>query len=201
VELGKRATLLDSILVELEHNGNSESSLDSILSAAGVSKREFEETYGDREGCLLAAYDRLTDGALEKLRTASQGGDDWPSRVRVALSALLDEIAARPYLAAVVTRVVPKLGPRAHARYTGFISACAELVEEGRTHSGVGEELPADVELLAVGAAEELIFHEIDAGRAQQLPQMMPEILFSILAPFIGPERASVEMRLATAAS
>jgi hypothetical protein len=59
--------------------------------------------------------------------------------------------------------------------------------------------LPADVELLAVGAAESLIFAEVDAGRAERLPSMLPEILFCVLVPFLGPDLAGDEMRSAAA--
>ena len=70
-------------------------------------------------------------------------------------------------------------------------------VSEGREHAPVAEELPGEVELLALGAAEAIIFAEIDAGRAERLPAKMPEILFSVLVPFIGPQRAAEEMRTA----
>jgi hypothetical protein len=70
-------------------------------------------------------------------------------------------------------------------------------MKEGREYSEVEEELPGEVELLAVGAAEAIIFGEVDAGRAERLPKMMPEILFSILVPFLGPDRAAEEMRSA----
>jgi hypothetical protein len=53
------------------------------------------------------------------------------------------------------------------------------------------------VEMLAVGAAEAIIFEEVEAGRAAQLPGLGPAILFSVLVPFLGPERASVEMERA----
>jgi hypothetical protein len=74
-------------------------------------------------------------------------------------------------------------------------------MEEGREYSEADEELPTEVELLAVGAAEAIIFAEVDAGRAQRLPGMMPEILFSVLVPFMGPDRAADEMRNAAAAT
>jgi hypothetical protein len=59
----------------------------------------------------------------------------------------------------------------------------------------MGAELPAEMELFAVGAAETILFEEIEAGRAAQLPALTPAILFSLLVPFLGPEAASAEMR------
>jgi hypothetical protein len=51
--------------------------------------------------------------------------------------------------------------------------------------------------MLAVGAAEAIVFEEIEAGRAAQLPALAPAILFSVLVPFLGPEAASAEMQKA----
>ena len=52
--------------------------------------------------------------------------------------------------------------------------------------------------MLAVGAAEAIVFEEIEAGRAAQLPALAPAILFSLLVPFLGPEAASAEMQRAS---
>ena len=51
--------------------------------------------------------------------------------------------------------------------------------------------------MLAVGAAEAIVFEEIEAGRAARLPALGPAILFSILVPFLGPDGASAEMKTA----
>ena len=104
------------------------------------------------------------------------------------------ELACRPGLARVLTRSFPAIGPAAHARYQAFVEGFAPLLEEGRELSGMGAELPAEVELLAAGAAEAIVFEEIEAGRVESLPALGPAILFSVLVPFLGPEAASAEM-------
>jgi hypothetical protein len=120
--------------------------------------------------------------------------------VRGGLKVLLGAIAAEPLRARVATRVFPAIRPAAYQRYTDLVLRFVPFMREGRSYSEIGEELPDEVELLAVGAAESLIFTEVDAGRAERLPQMMPEILFSVLVPFIGPDRAAAEMQDAMAA-
>ena len=52
---------------------------------------------------------------------------------------------------------------------------------------------------MAVGGAEAIIFDEVIAGRTQRLPALLPEILFALLVPYLGPEPAIEEMRRATA--
>ena len=55
-------------------------------------------------------------------------------------------------------------------------------------------ELPGEVELLAVGAAEAIVFEQIQAGRTARLGELGPEILFSVLVPFVGTAAASAAM-------
>jgi hypothetical protein len=118
----------------------------------------------------------------------------------MGLERLLSEIAAHPAIARAVIRSFPGIRPATYQRYVELLSRLVPLMAEGRQYSEVEEELPGEVELLAVGAAEAIIFGEVDAGRTERLPEMMPEILFSVLVPFMGPDRAADEMRIASAA-
>lgn len=99
-----------------------------------------------------------------------------------------------------MTRLFPGIRPATYQRYVDLLARFLPYMKEGREYSEVEEELPGEVELLAVGAAEAIIFAEIDADRAGRLPKMAPEILFSVLVPFMGPDRAADEMRNASAA-
>jgi hypothetical protein len=113
---------------------------------------------------------------------------------------LLEELAAAPQMAQVLTRSFPAIRPSAYELYVGLLGRFVPFMHEGRDYAEVDEELPREVELLAVGAAEAIIFGEVDAGRSETLPELMPEILFSVLVPFMGPDRAAHEMRSAAAA-
>jgi hypothetical protein len=150
------------------------------------------------EACLLAAYERLTERLTSRVIEGCTAGREWPQRVRAGLEALLDELAAQPRMARVAIRGFPSVGIEARARYLDFIEGFAPLLRGGREFSGMAEELPAEVEMLAIGAAEAIVFEEIEAGRAAQLPALGPAILFSILVPFLGPEIASAEMQRAS---
>ena len=43
---------------------------------------------------------------------------------------------------------------------------------------------------MAVGGAEAVIFEEVLSGRTEELPTLLPDILFTVLVPYIGPEAA-----------
>jgi AcrR family transcriptional regulator len=193
----QRDKLLRAMLEELVGKGYGDASVETARKGAGVSAAEFEAEFGDKDGCLFAAYDRLTDTMVAQASADCERDEPWPDRVRIGLERLLQAIAAQPEMARALTRSFPGIRPAAYERYVGLLSRFVPFMREGRDYSGVDEELPGEVELLAVGAAEAIIFSEVDAGRAERLPQMLPEILFSVLVPFMGPDRAADEMRSA----
>ena len=59
---------------------------------------------------------------------------------------------------------------------------------ERRKHSSPG---------LAFGRAQLLIFNEVVAGRSAQLHTLYPEIVYLLLAPFVGHDEAIRESRIA----
>jgi AcrR family transcriptional regulator len=194
-----REALLDSILIELGEHGYADISLESACRAANVDGAAAAE-FADIDECLFAAYEQLSTRLVGLTKVACQSESSWPDQVRAGLEALLAEIAAKPGLAKAATRSFPAIGPAAYRRYVDLLNQFVPMMTAGRELAEVDEPLPGEVELLAIGAAESIIFAEVDAGRAGQLPAMLPEILFSVLVPLIGPERATEEMRSAATA-
>jgi AcrR family transcriptional regulator len=192
-----RERLLEAMLIELAASGHGAMRVADALTLAGVSKADFEAEFADKDAGLFAAYEQLTGRLLRRAAEDCGRGGEWPARVRGGLEALLEELAGAPEMARVAIRTFPAIGPEARARYQDFVEGFAPLLRGGREFAEAGEELPGEVEMLAVGAAEAVVFEEIEAGRAAQLPALGPAILFSLLVPFIGPEAASAEMQRA----
>lgn len=195
----QRGVLLRAMLEELVREGYGGASVERAQRVAGVSAAQFEAEFAGKDECLFAAYENLAEQVVRTAGAGCESGDPWPERVRTGLTALLGELAAEPEMARAITRSFPGIRPSAYKLYVDLLERFVPFMEEGRDYSEVEEELPAEVEMLAVGAAEAIIFAEVDAGRAERLPQLMPEILFSVLVPFMGPDRAADEMRSATA--
>jgi AcrR family transcriptional regulator len=195
----RRQALLQAMLDELAAKGYEDASVGAALGSSGVSPEEFEAEFVGKDECLFAAYEGVRAEIVDRVKAVCEGSGDWPTGVQEGLRVLLDAIAERPETARVMTRAFPAIRPAAYRLYVEFTSDFVPLMRPGREYAEVEEELPGEVELLAVGAAESLIFAEVDAGRAERLPRMLPEILFSVLVPFMGPDRAGEEMRGAAA--
>jgi AcrR family transcriptional regulator len=186
----ERQRLYDAALDELGERGYEGADLDDALARAGVSRPAFEAEFSDKDSCLFAAYDELTGRLVRRAATKCDRNDEWPRRVRTALGTILDELAAEPRIARALVCSFPAIRPLAYLRYMEFLESFAPFLREGRDFSDLSGELPGEIEMLAIGAAEALVFEEIDAGRASQLPSQAQAILFSLLVPFMGPERA-----------
>jgi AcrR family transcriptional regulator len=190
----ERERLFEAMLAELAEDGYEGVSLERALERCGISAEEFAAEFEDKDACLFAAYGQLTGRLVDAAGGACDPGAEWPERIRDGLKIVLGELAARPEMARVMTKSFPAIRPAAYRRYMAFLEAFRPFFAAGRECSGAADELPGEVEMLAIGAAEALIVAEIDAGRAAQLPSMLPAILFSLLVPFLGPDAASAEM-------
>jgi hypothetical protein len=200
MDAGRRSALQRALLAQLGSANYSALSLERALQESGVARAEFDAEFEGVDECLIAAYGELSQSILERCRSGCVAEQAWPERVRAGLATVLEAIAAQPEIAKVMTRGFPGVRPSFYVHYVDFVALFLPYMREGREFSGIEDELPAEVELLAVGAAESIIFGELEAGRAEELPSLLPEILFSVLVPFIGPDRAADEMKSASAA-
>ena len=93
---------------------------------------------------------------------------------------------------------VTAAGDDARERYRAMFTRFTPFLEKGRTYSGQNEELPADTARFAIGGATSMIFDEVRAGRGPELKRILPDLVYAVLMPYLGPEAAEDEMRRVT---
>jgi len=79
-------------------------------------------------------------------------------------------------------------------RYRAALQRMTPFFDEGRDFAPAGRSLPPNTSRMAIGAVVGLIADEIEAGRTEQLPERLPEVLLATLSPFLGPEAAAREV-------
>jgi len=168
-----------------------------VVEAAGVSRETFDATFVGKEGCFLEAYDAVIDVLVAHVSTAfeSAAGLPWPARIEAGLRALVDLLAHEHDIARMAMVEVTAVGEDARIRYRAALGRFTYFLEEGRTYSSQGEGLPADTARFAIGGATSMIFDEVRAGRGPELRRLLPDLVFAVLMPYIGPEAAEDEMR------
>jgi len=195
-------TMRDRILTATIHvvgrDGYRETTVADVIERAGVSRTTFYKHFDDKHDCFLAAYDLLVERVVAVVAAECAGEESWLDRVRTGLAAIVELFAADPELARTALVEVAAAGPEARRRHWRALARFGAGLERGRDADGGGD-LPEHLPLMAVGAVSGLIFDELLAGRARQLPALLPELLFALLVPFVGPTAAAEEMRLAAA--
>ncbi len=189
--------MLEAMIRVAAAKGYEAATVADVVEVAGVSQETFDATFVGKAGCFLEAYDAAIDVLLAHVSTAYEStvGQPWPDRIVAALRALVELFAQEHDITRMAMVEVTAVGEDARIRYRGALGRFTYFLEEGRFCSDGGEELPADTARFAIGGATSLIFAEVRAGRGQDLQQILPELVFAVLVPYLGSERAEIEMR------
>jgi AcrR family transcriptional regulator len=194
----RRQAILEAMVRVVGRKGYKPTSVEDVIVEAGVSRTTFYKHFEDKRECFLAAYDMLTERILAEVIERCDAGLPWVERVRAGLATLVEMFALEPALARTAIVEVSAAGAEARQRHWNAISRLTEFLEDGEQLAG-DRELPENIALMAAGAVSGLIFDELLTGRAERLPQMLPDLVFALLVPYIGPGAAAEEMRKAAA--
>jgi AcrR family transcriptional regulator len=199
----ERERLLEAMVRNAAAKGYEETTIGDVVETARLSRETFDGLFASKEACFLEAYDAVVDVVLAHVSGAyeSAAGESWPDRVVAGLRALVDLLAAEADIARMAMVEVTAVGEDARLRYRAALGRFAPFLEEGRGFAARVEELPADTARFAIGGVTSMIFDEVRAGRASELPRLVPDLAFAVLMPYLGPDAAEVEMRRVAAAS
>jgi AcrR family transcriptional regulator len=196
----RRDLILAAMIRAVGKKGYKETSVADVIEEAGTSRTTFYKHFEDKHDCFLAAYDMLVEQVFDEVVANCNGGQTWLERVENGLATIVDLFALDPLLARTAVVEVAAAGADARQRHWNAVARFTEFLEDGREMAG-GRELPENISLMSAGAVSGLIFDELLAGRAAQLPAMLPDLLFAMLVPYIGPRAAAAEMRRVAAAA
>lgn len=182
--------------------GYEATTITDVVEFAGLSEDTFHELFEDKAECFLEAYDAVIDVLVAHVTAAfvSAADEPWPDRIVAGLRALVELLAVEADIARMAMVEVTAVGDSARERYRAALARFTPFLEEGRAYSGRGDSLPPDTARFAIGGASSMIFDEIRAGRGPELDRVLPDLVFAVLMPYLGPEAAESEMRRTTGA-
>jgi AcrR family transcriptional regulator len=194
VARSQRERLLEAAMQVVAEKGYAATTVTDLTKRAGVSRTTFYELFADKELCFLAAYDHTVDGLVRRISAAYEAEERWPDRARAGLAALLEALAADPARARLALVDVVAAGPPAQRRFRSAVQRLTPFFDEGRDFAPSGRNLPGNVSRMAAGAVVGLVSDELVAGRAEQLPGLLSDLLFATLVPYLGPDAAAREV-------
>lgn len=190
----RRQSLLEAMVRVVGRQGYKATSVADVIEEAGTSRTTFYKHFEDKHDCFLAAYDMVVERVVGEVVAGCDGQRPWLERMRTGLTTIVELFALDPELARTAIVEVSAAGADARRRHWSAVSRLSEFLDGGRELAG-GRELPENIALMAAGAVSGLIFEELLTGRAERLPALLPDLLFAMLVPYIGPSAAAEEMR------
>ena len=192
----QRERLMEAMVRVAADKGYEATTVADVIESAGVSRTTFYELFRDKEECFLAAYDAVANILLAHVERAfrKQPGS-WEHRIHAGLAAMVDLLAQESAVARMVMVESTAASPAARLRYREMLTRFMPFLDEGRARSRFASQLPAATSSMAIGGAAALIFDEVRADRAPELREHLPDLVYCVLMPFLGPEAAVREMR------
>jgi AcrR family transcriptional regulator len=190
----QRERLLEAAIRVVAAKGYGATTIGDLTHEASISRTTFYELFDDKEACFLAAFDSVVEVLMRRIVRAYEAEERWPERARAGLTALLQTLAEEPALARLAMVDVGSVGPAAQRRHRVAMQRLTPLFDEGRDFAPGGHRLPANTSRMAVGGVTGLISDELVGGDAAWLPRLLPDLLFAVLVPYVGPSAAVAEI-------
>ena len=194
VARSQRDRLLEATMRIVADKGYAATTVTDLTREAGISRTTFYELFDDKEACFLAAYDSAVDALVRRISNAYEAEERWPDRARAGLRTLLEALAADPAQARLALVDVASAGPAAQRRFRAAVQRLTPFFDEGRDFAPGGRALPANASRMAAGAVVGLISDELVAGRSDELPSLLSDVLFATLVAYLGPDAAAREV-------
>ncbi|MFL5819012.1 MAG: TetR/AcrR family transcriptional regulator [Conexibacter sp.] len=194
----QRERMLLAVAEAVAEQGFVTTTVADIIARARLSRRTFYEHFADKEECFLAAYDTVVEQLLAAVGQAYEQADGWPQKVHDGLETFLAYLAAEPAFARMCIVEVVAAGPEARSRRDAAMRVFIDFLEPGRMEAPKGIVVPALAADVVVGGIYEIIYSRLQRNAADELVEMLPELLYCALVPYIGhraAERAVAEAR------
>lgn len=189
----QRERLIAGLAEAVAENGYSGTTIAHITRHAAVSRRTFYEHFSSKDECFVAAYDTVMAELNERVSEGFEEADDWPHSVRSGIGAMLAFLAAEPQLARLSMVEALVAGPVVIEHYDAAIQSFVPYFRggrEGRPPEVLARLSPTTEEAL-VGGMVSLISRRIIAGKAEDLEELLPDLVEFTLTPYLGSQEAS----------
>ncbi len=189
----QRERLIAGLAEAVAQHGYSGTTIAHITRSAAVSRRTFYEHFAGKDECFVAAYDAVMSELRERVSAAFEEEEEWPQAIRAAIGAMLEFLAAEPSLAKLCMVEALVAGPAVVERYDAAIQSFVPYFErgrEGRPPEVLARLSPTTEEAL-VGGMVSLISRRIIAGRAEELEELLPDLVEFTLTPYLGSAEAA----------
>jgi AcrR family transcriptional regulator len=175
---------MDAMAELTAEQGYEATKIAEIVRCAGVARKTLYDNFDGKEEVFLGAFDTAVAEVAERIEESCVDlGDDWVERVAAGLRAFLTYVAENPATARMCLVEAMSATPTASARYDDAMQRFVDLL---RQNAPADTGLPDTIEETLVGGVAWILHQKIRRGEAEQVLDLMPELLDFVLSPYHG---------------
>src|SRR4051812_35984286 len=188
VARNQRERLIAGLTEALYEVGYQKTTVSLIGERASVSKSDFYKRFRSKDECFFAAY----EAAMERVRKevldacAAHEESEWSARVKDGIAALLKLLASDPALASISLVEGLRAGRGVYDRYQAAVESFVPCLRQGAPRAPDGDPVPAATDEAVVGGIASLLGRRVLAGEAEQIDELLPDVLEFALTPYLG---------------
>jgi AcrR family transcriptional regulator len=184
VAVRKRRRIMDAMAELTAEQGYEATKIADIVRRAGVARKTLYDNFDGKEEVFLGAFDSAVTDVSARIEESCVGiGDEWVDRIAAGLRAFLTYIAENPAAARMCLIEAMSATPAASARYDDAMQRFVDLLHQ---NAPADTGLPETIEDTLVGGVAWILHQKIRRGEAEQVLDLMPELLDFVLSPYQG---------------
>lgn len=184
----QRERIVDAIAEIVSEKGYTALTIPAIAKRANISHQTFYEIYPTKHDALLGAQEA---GILQGVAAGSSAYDsqaeDWPRAVAEGIRAAIGYFADEPAYTRLNLVDVLAAGPEALTIREGGLETYASFLGPGLELGLAPKVAPEAV----AGGAWQILHQYVVRDRIQELPALIPQLIYLVLTPFVGAASAT----------
>lgn len=192
-QTGERERICAAMIAVVADRGYEAASIGEIVSWANVDRAAFVRNFESVEECFSAAWDALDAELRGSMQRAFDSRADWPDRLRAALSAGMEALAADERQAKFYVSEVLRVDDRMRDRQQLAMRRLSIAIDQGREDSDPSQAAPGVADAIS-GAIWHRVNQLVQSGRSSELPSQVPRFMYLAVLPYRGSAAAQAEL-------
>jgi AcrR family transcriptional regulator len=169
-------------------------SVADVAERAGGSVAGFENYFPSKLACTVAILEEIATSNLRAVRGAFDAEPAWPDSLRAAAYAHAEWILANPEKMRFGLLETVWASELTGALRDSLFGAYIAMIDAGREVAPDPDSIPAFTAEGVVGSITEVITRRLGQGKRAELVELVPEMMYLAVRPYLGEEAARREL-------
>jgi AcrR family transcriptional regulator len=187
----ERARIVEGFIAVVAERGYAATSVAEVLGRTGVDEATFHGHFEDEAACFQAAWEFVSNRYMPNALAAYQGASGWRQQIRAVGQAILGYLLEHPDHGRILFVEGPDPDEPGRALDPN-VDVFIELIDGGRREMDDPSVLTRATAEGIAGAVNERIAVCLRQGADEELPKLLPELMYLVVLPYLG-SRAAIE--------